>query len=210
MPFATLDPTIRQARLDSSTEIALVDTVGFITDLPTSLIESFKATLEESMLADVILHVHDASSPDRNAQADEVERILEDLEDMMDVDQPPTIHVWNKIDSLSDDEKAVLAGSEANNSEASVFVSSLKGEGLDELREEILKVLQKFDAVFGIELNAADGKALAWLHAHGQVLEEERDETSVSVTVRLSRRAIGQFQRHFPGNDISGIERVKS
>lgn len=202
MPFATLDPTIRQTRLETGTDVAVVDTVGFITDLPTSLIEAFKATLEESMLADLVLHVHDASSPERNAQSEEVDRILAELEEMMDVDQPPTIHVWNKIDAISDDEKAVLRASETADSDVNVFVSALTGAGMNELTEAILRELRKHDTIYRISLDLTDGKALAWLHEHGSVISDEAFDDKRKVRVKLSRRTSGQFFSLFPAAEI--------
>lgn len=212
MPFATLDPTIRQTRLDSSTDVAMVDTVGFITDLPTSLIESFKATLEESMFADIILHVHDAASPDRNAQAEEVDRILSELEDMMDVDQPPTIHVWNKIDLVSEDEVDLLENASQSDDETHVFVSALGGGGIDKLKDEILNLLQKFNSEYAIKLQLSDGKALAWLHAHGQILSEtpEIENGYTRIRVSLSKRAVGQFSSLFKGVEIKGSKKTTS
>tara|TARA_Y100000052_G_scaffold27608_1_gene37658 strand:- start:5448 stop:6782 length:1335 start_codon:yes stop_codon:yes gene_type:complete len=208
MPFATLDPTIRQMKLDNATEIALVDTVGFITDLPTSLIESFKATLEESMLADVLLHVHDASSPDADLQEAEVDSILEDLEELMDVDSPPVIHVWNKCDVLSEDELDVLKSSvqSGDGTEPHMFVSALSGEGMETLLDEIKLQLHRHNKVYVIELPETEGKAISWLHAHGQIQGQTSDNSNstISLSVSLSDKSLGQFRHLFPehGNRI--------
>lgn len=202
MPFATLDPTIRQMKLDASTDVALVDTVGFITDLPTSLIEAFKATLEESMLADVLLHVHDASSPDADLQAEEVDRILTDLEDLMDVECPPVIHVWNKCDSLSESELDVLKTSAGSfgPEETHLFISALTGDGIDSLLNEIKSQLYRYSQFYELEISESEGKAISWLYAHGQITEKsETDEGgNIRLIVSLNEKNFGKFCQQFP------------
>tara|TARA_B100000678_G_scaffold291464_1_gene308552 strand:- start:15781 stop:17106 length:1326 start_codon:yes stop_codon:yes gene_type:complete len=202
MPFATLDPTIRQMKLNSGTDIALVDTVGFITDLPTSLIESFKATLEETVLADVIIHVHDASSVDVFNQDEEVHKILDDLEDMMDHDLPPIIHVWNKTDLLTADERDTLTSAQEtlHPDDPHLLISALSGDGLETLRNAISDVLARHHSNVTVRVDETDGQLLSWLYAHGKVLNREDLPESglIELTLQMSSRTIGQMNRKFP------------
>lgn len=202
MPFATLDPTIRQVELPGGQEIALVDTVGFITDLPTALIESFKATLEETMEADLILHVHDASSPDVEEQSEDVEAILEDLEEMFDADAPPTVHVWNKVDCLSASDRTFRKTLISNYEEASehVLVSAREGEGIDALIDLISKRAFEQTEVFDLTIPVTEGDALAWLHRNGRILSKDVENTSGDTRVRvlLSTQNQSRFSSQYP------------
>lgn len=202
MPFATLDPTIRQIELPGGQEIALVDTVGFITDLPTALIESFKATLEETMEADLILHVHDAASPDVDDQSDDVEEILEDLEDMFDADAPPIVHVWNKVDCLTESERSFRDTLISNLDESSehVLVSAQTGEGIDTLLDLISKRAFEQTEVFALTIPVTEGNALAWLHRNGRILSKDIENTSGDTQVRvlLSAQNRSRFASQYP------------
>lgn len=202
MPFATLDPTIRQIDLPGGKSIAMVDTVGFITDLPTALIESFKATLEETMDADLILHVHDASSPDAAEQAEDVETVLEELEEIFDADTPPVLHVWNKCDLLDEDQRSfrqtLIAHSDDPN--ANIMVSGVTGEGVEDLLEEIGDRAFEESENLNLTLAADKGKALAWLHRNGKILSKSySDETGeTAVRVALSTKNRNLFSKQFP------------
>ena len=206
MPFATLDPTIRYFDVGIGGEVALVDTVGFITDLPTTLIEAFKATLEEAVLSDLILHVHDSASDEVFDQAAEVERILDDLEELVDEDLPPIIHVWNKVDLLSDDELAALEHGQKEQDAA--FVSATTGKGIPDLVQRIKSGLTRNTRLFDIRLESSLGQARSWLYAHGDVMSEEDTESGseVVVKVRLDRKALGQFQQFFNDKHITIIK----
>ncbi len=134
MLFATLDPTLRRVRLPHGTPIILSDTVGFISDLPTHLVAAFRATLEEVVEADLVIHLRDISDPDTAAQAEDVERILTDL----GVDAGDTkrvVEVWNKIDRLDDGNRVRLLTDGADGKKAPpVAISAVTGEGIDALK----------------------------------------------------------------------------
>tara|TARA_R110000868_G_scaffold990_2_gene7504 strand:+ start:106498 stop:107802 length:1305 start_codon:yes stop_codon:yes gene_type:complete len=200
MPFATLDPTIRRFDLPTLGEAALIDTVGFITDLPTHLIDSFQATLEEAMQADLLVHVRDRSSRADLEQAEDVMIVLEQLEAETGLPLPPMIEVWNKADLLLHDRAEALAFSARGPLDTpAVLVSALTGTGIDELLDLIEAVLLKGATEIELELGAKDGRARAWLHRNGEVLSETTlDSGSVVITARLPNDRLGQFYSEFP------------
>ena len=201
MPFATLDPTIRKCRLPDFGDIALVDTVGFISDLPTHLVESFQATLEEAIDADLLVHVRDRSSPVDATQKSDVEAVLNDLSERLDQDLPPILEVWNKADLLPDDHRERLIdrlGHVAD--EKAVLVSSLTGEGVPDFLQVLKRELQKRAVDASFEIAATNGAARAWLYEHGDVLSERQDgeAQTTCLKVRLNAARLGQFQASFP------------
>ena len=203
MPFATLDPTIRKITLPRIGEATLIDTVGFITDLPTHLIESFQATLEEILEADLLIHVRDRSSPDDAAQKKDVTLILEALSDD-DRPLPPMLEAWNKADLLEPTERAVLAETAALEAPVtSVLTSSLNGEGIEDLLHLITTALSVGVIVVSVTLLPECGETRSWLYQYGDVGEETFDEETGATTlrVRLTLAEFGQFQTKFP--DIS-------
>lgn len=200
MPFATLDPTIRRISLPVIGDIALVDTVGFISDLPTHLIDAFQATLEEAVESDLLVHVRDRASQSNEDQKADVLAVLSRLEAEAGKPLPPILEVWNKADRLDPERRSALAIA-ARNSQGprAVLVSALTGEGLDTLREEIEAQLMRGAQAYQIELSAADGRARAWLHEHGDVLEDlARESGALAMTVRLTHDAVGRFRNTFP------------
>ena len=201
MPFATLDPTIRRFDLPTLGEAALIDTVGFITDLPTHLIDSFQATLEEAMQADLLVHVRDRSSPSDVDQAEDVMIVLDRLEKETGLPLPPMIEVWNKADLLTDDKADALSFAARGTVETpAVLVSALTGRGVEELLDLIEAVLLKGASEIQLVLGAQDGRARAWLHQNGEVISESALETgNVAMSVRLANDRLGQFYAHFPG-----------
>ena len=201
MPFATLDPTIRRFDLPTLGEAALIDTVGFITDLPTHLIDSFQATLEEAMQADLLVHVRDRSSPSDVDQAEDVMIVLDQLENETGLPLPPMIEVWNKADLLTDDKADALSFAARGTVETpAVLVSALTGRGVEELLDLIEAVLLKGASEIELVLGAQDGRARAWLHQNGEVISESALETgNVAMSVRLANDRLGQFYAHFPG-----------
>ena len=201
MPFATLDPTIRRFDLPTLGEAALIDTVGFITDLPTHLIDSFQATLEEAMQADLLVHVRDRSSPSDVDQAEDVMIVLDQLEKETGLPLPPMIEVWNKADLLTDDKADALSFAARGTVETpAVLVSALTGRGVEELLDLIEAVLLKGASEIQLVLGAQDGRARAWLHQNGEVISESALETgNVAMSVRLANDRLGQFYAHFPG-----------
>ena len=201
MPFATLDPTIRQIRLPTLGEAALVDTVGFISDLPTHLIDSFKATLEEAVEADLLIHVRDRSSSTDLEQCDDVLNVLEQLEARTGKALPPIIEAWNKSDKLTPAQFASLKNEAATlMSEPAVLISAIKETGIDDLLALAEQSLKGKTKDFEFELSASDGKARAWLHEHARVIQEENTPTGgVIVQAEMSESTLGRFLTEFPG-----------
>jgi GTPase len=194
--FATLDPTMRNITLPSGRKIILSDTVGFISELPTNLIASFRATLEEVLAADVILHVRDVSHPETDAQAHDVGLVLEEL-GIDDMRRSQIIEVWNKSDLLSaEDEKSRKA--QTARREDVVLVSSLTGQGIDDLLDRVEKRLAKSSHMFEITIEPSDGKNMAWLHQRGEVLDRKIFEDGhTKLTVRLDADTAGQAEAKF-------------
>lgn len=200
MPFATLDPTIRRLDLPTLGEAALIDTVGFITDLPTHLIDSFQATLEEAMQADLLVHVRDRSSPADREQADDVMRVLERLEQETGLPLPPMIEAWNKADLLPEERvQALRLSAEGQQARPAVLISAVTGEGVDALLAAIEQGLLRSATLVRIVLKPEDGRARAWLHRNGEVLSDDmQDDASSLMTVRLKTDRLGQFRSEFP------------
>jgi len=200
MLFATLDPTLRQIRLPHGARILLSDTVGFISDLPTTLVSAFRATLEEVTLADVVLHVRDVAHEDWEAQAKDVEGILAEL-GLKGEGEGRALEVWNKIDALDPERLAALRltarGIEPQR--RPMLVSALTGQGLDELLARIEAMLAAGRVRFEMNLDAADGEGLAWLHAHTEVLERDAlPEGGVHLVVRVDPERSEGLARRFP------------
>ena len=194
--FATLDPTMRGVTLDSGRRIILSDTVGFISDLPTHLVAAFRATLEEVLEADVVLHVRDISHPDSDAQRDDVESVLSDLGLAESVERG-LFEVWNKIDLLPEAERAA-ALARANANRNCVAVSALTGAGCDALIERLDQTLSSQREILTLEVDLADGRQLAWLYDRGEVLSRaDRDQTA-RLTVALDPPDVARFRRQFP------------
>ncbi len=184
--FATLDPTMRGVRLPSNRRVILSDTVGFISDLPTELVEAFRATLEEVAEADVILHVRDVAHPDSAAQRADVVAVLDGMvradgsqEGALDEGWPRrTIEVLNKADLLG-------GAAEVQAREGAVAVSAITGDGLDALRDAIDGRISASMEVLDYHLAASDGARLAWLYEHGEVLARDDRDDGTRVQVRL-------------------------
>ena len=187
MLFATLDPTLRAVDLPHGTRIILSDTVGFISDLPTMLVAAFRATLEEVIEADVILHVRDMSHEDREAQSRDVEQILEQL-GVDAQNENRLIEVWNKIDKLDPDARQRLdnlAGRQPPDKQP-VLVSAATGEGLDTLSPAIETRLAGRRELLDLVLDPADGAGLSWLYRHAEVLTKETEPSGqLRVRVRI-------------------------
>ncbi len=200
MPFATLDPTIRRFDLPTLGEAALVDTVGFITDLPTHLIDSFQATLEEAMQADLLVHVRDRSSSADLDQAEDVMTVLDRLQSETGLPLPPIIEAWNKADALPPERAEALEYSARGETEhPSVLVSALTGQGVEELLWLIEQMLLKGAKEIEVDLGPGDGKARAWLHRNGDVIAEQaQDNGNVHLVARLTQDRLGQFYAEFP------------
>ena len=194
--FATLDPTMRVIQLPHGRKIILSDTVGFISDLPTSLIAAFRATLEEVLSADVILHVRDVAHADSDAQAQDVNRVLAEL-GIDDLRRARIIEVWNKLDLLPPEERAAREA-QAHRKPGCVLVSAITGEGLAPLLELIEGRLGAEDTVYEILLIPEDGQGQAWLHDRGEVLSRRNyQDGRVLMKVRLAADKAGQASARF-------------
>ncbi|MEP7173105.1 MAG: GTPase HflX [Aestuariivirga sp.] len=194
--FATLDPTMRNLTLPSGRTIILSDTVGFISELPTTLIASFRATLEEVLAADIILHVRDVSHDETEAQSHDVNLVLEEL-GIHEDRRSQIIEVWNKADLL-DPLALATREAQAQRRDDCVLVSSLDGQGIDELLEKIEKRLAKKSTVYEIMIDAADGKGMAWLHQRGEVLARKAyADGRTKLSVRFDADTAGQAQSKF-------------
>ena len=205
MPFATLDPTIRQLSLPAIGTAALVDTVGFITDLPTHLIDAFQATLEEATEADLLIHVRDRASERDEDQRRDVLTVLARLEDEVGHTLPPMIEAWNKSDLLEPPRHAALstAADVADDPEA-ILVSAVTGEGIDQLMKLVEAKVMAGGVQITVTLPAKAGEARAWLHDSGDVVSESlTDDGNLKLDVRLTERAHGQFLAQFQ-DELSG------
>ncbi|MFA6266117.1 MAG: GTPase HflX, partial [Pseudolabrys sp.] len=198
MLFATLDPTLRAIDLPHGTRIILSDTVGFISDLPTMLVAAFRATLEEVIEADIILHVRDMSHEDTGAQSADVAKVLGELG--IEATDRRIIEVWNKIDALDTegrDRVLNLAGRQAAE-HAPVVVSALTGEGIDALLAAIETRLGEGRLTLSLMLDASDGAGLSWLYRHAEVLDKQMDEAGhLAVTVRATPDKAAQVRAKF-------------
>ncbi len=183
--FATLDPTMRAIKLPGYDKVVVSDTVGFVSDLPTQLVAAFRATLEEVIEADLIVHVRDISHPDSDAQAADVAGVLSDLGLADEINRVPMLTVYNKVDALDADQRAALAAMELSGGNA-IGISALTGEGVDALRAEMAVLLRSDARVHDIQLAADDGRRLAWLHEHGDVIARRSGDAGLAIQVRLS------------------------
>jgi GTPase len=201
--FATLDPTLRRVELPNGTSIILSDTVGFVSDLPTTLVAAFRATLEEVAEADLILHVRDIAHPDTEAQARDVALVLDELG--IDIVAPGrVIEVWNKIDLLPADERPpriVLprANGKSGGSPMVVTVAALTGEGIPDLLKAIEDRLAEDDTLYRVTLRGDRLADLHRLYELGEVLErEDQDDGRVVARVRVGREHTSRFVHAFP------------
>jgi GTPase len=192
MLFATLDPTMRRLGLPSGRSAILSDTVGFISDLPTQLIAAFRATLEEVTEADLILHVRDAHHPDSAAQRADVLSVLADLGLGDDVEDR-MVEVLNKIDLIDPATREGLSGQGLRNAQA-VPVSAITGEGCAALLALVDDRLDNTDRAVHLDVPLADGKTLAWIYRHGEVLGRRDDEREAHLSVRLSAADLGRLR----------------
>lgn len=195
--FATLDPTMREVQLEGGRRIILSDTVGFISELPTMLVAAFKATLEEVLEADLILHVRDIAHPETEAQAHDVRSILADLGVDLEAASGRVLEVWNKMDLLPEDARREMAR-EAERYEAAqrpVPISAVTGEGLSNLLARIDARLGVDDAIVTLDVAASDGRLWHWLHEHGEILGrvDSEDGATARVQVRLAEEKKGRL-----------------
>jgi GTP-binding protein HflX len=193
--FATLDPTMREIDLPGFDKAILSDTVGFISELPTQLVAAFRATLEEVVAADLIIHVRDISHPDSEAQRLDVEQVLAEIGAGGESGQP-MIEARNKIDAVSDEEAESVRAESARREDV-VVISALTGEGIDALLACAGEHLRKGSKVRTVTLPATAGEAIAWLHANGEVVDQRSAELETEYEVRLSDADWARFQSSY-------------
>ncbi len=195
--FATLDPTMRAIKLPNGKSCVISDTVGFISDLPTHLVAAFRATLEEVIEADLIVHVRDVSHPDTETQRADVENVLRDLGALEEGSQRPIIEALNKIDALSPEAREVIAARSAAGPERAVQypVSALTGEGVDALLEAIGSLIGQAGETREVSVPLSDGATIAWLYRNGEVKNRRDEGENAWLTVALDEAAAAQFER---------------
>ncbi len=199
--FATLDPTMRRLDLPSGKKAILSDTVGFISDLPTHLVAAFRATLEEVTEADIVVHVRDAHHPDSEAQKEDVLAVLADLglggdpggHVESEAAEDGLIEVLNKIDLLEPLARASLLNQATRNID-SVALSAATGEGCNELLRLLDRRLENGAQPVRLDVPLSDGRTLAWIYAHGEVLGRRDDAEAAHLSVRLSDADLGRLR----------------
>ena len=205
MLFATLDPTLRSVTLEHGAEIILSDTVGFISDLPTMLVSAFRATLEEVVEADVILHVRDIAHADAEAQLADVEAVLAGLGIDAASDRR-LMEVWNKADLLDEDSLAAAQNSARRRpaNAKPIIVSALTGQGLDELRAMVEARVALGRIVFDIALQPENGEGLHWLHENTEVLRKSTAaDGAIHLRVRVAPERAEPVRRKFFGRPLN-------
>ncbi len=220
--FATLDPTMREISLPNISKAILSDTVGFVSDLPTQLIAAFRATLEEVIAADIIVHVRDISHSDSQKQKDDVVDVLKSLGLMPQTDfietlssspkgwsslqteegnddekhyiSSPIIEVWNKSDLLAKDDRIELE-EKSKNSDFHCLISAVKGEGLESLNSKLSKLILRDNQTRVVTINSGNGALLAWLHRNAAIVSQKHIEDNVEMEISLSEQQWGQFEK---------------
>jgi len=199
MLFATLDPTMREISLPGVEKAIFSDTVGFVSDLPTQLVAAFRATLEEVISADIIVHVRDIAHEETDAQRNDVLSILRDLGIGNDVEgsvQPEMVEIWNKIDLLDEDKLSEMRGIAQRNSDI-LLLSAVTGEGIEDFKNLLSDLIAKKNVTRAITLPSSDSAAFAWLHARGKVDVKRETKELLHLDVSLSRQFWGQFEKKF-------------
>ena len=195
MLFATLDPTMRSIDLPSGRKIIMSDTVGFISELPHMLVAAFRATLEEVISADLIVHVRDASHDDNDIQRNDVLEVLHELGVHTEGDNHiPMLEAMNKVDLL-DADACELVKTRTHHNDDMVALSGLTGEGCPALLDRIDDILGAQDQIVDVLVPYSDGETIAWLHAHGEILSEDFVEEGVRFSAKLDPIAWGQYQK---------------
>lgn len=202
MLFATLDPTTRAISLPHGGQAILSDTVGFISDLPTTLVAAFRATLEDVVEADILLHVRDISHGESDAQANDVDEVLNDL-GITPESGRKLIEVWNKADLLPEHERAMLGGRDRSHrklDQKPILISALTGEGLDDLYAAIEARISEGRTIYSVSIPAENGRDMAWLHENAEVLDRRfHKETGATIAIiRVAGEKETRFLARFP------------
>ena len=199
--FATLDPTMRSIKLPNGKGCVISDTVGFVSDLPTHLVAAFRATLEEVIEADLIVHVRDIAHPDTEQQRADVEQVLRDLGAFDEAAGRPLIEALNKVDALPPELRGLLENRAATGAERArqYPVSALTGEGVEQLLEAIGAFLGQAGEAREVSVPLSDGATIAWLYRHGEVRSRRDEGETAWLTVALDDAAAAQFERRQAG-----------
>jgi len=196
--FATLDTTVRRLELPHGRPVMLSDTVGFVADLPHDLVAAFRATLEEVLDADIILHARDVANPDHAAQAQEVLKVLAELG--VTPETTPIIEVWNKIDLLDDPATLLATVAPAGKIAAAIPVSARTGQGLEDLKLAIEAALAERSRTYHVHVPHSAGSDIGWLHSHAEVISRsEPTEQGSDFVVRIDSRHKAAFLERFNG-----------
>ena len=195
--FATLDTTLRKLELPHGRSVMLSDTVGFVSELPTTLVAAFRATLEEVTEADIVLHVRDIANPDSAAQAQDVMKVLAELG--VSAEKTPVIEVWNKLDLVAHRDELQTLGP-AGSVAATVPVSAYTGEGIDRLFAAIETTLAARSKIFRVRIPHANGADVGWLYGHAEIIgRDEPDDDGQTYEVRVDPRHKASFAQRFAG-----------
>jgi GTPase len=193
--FATLDPTMRRLDLPSGGKVILSDTVGFISDLPTTLVAAFRATLEEVSEADIILHVRDIAAPYSEQQKQDVEQVLQELGVEVVENDTRIIEVWNKVDLLDDERRKAIDILAARGENPPVLISAASGEGLDGLKSRVEQVISTGHELHSYRIAANEGALINWLYEHGQVRDrQDYQDGTIGLEVRLAASVAQRFE----------------
>ncbi|VAV93000.1 Ribosome LSU-associated GTP-binding protein HflX [hydrothermal vent metagenome] len=201
--FATLDPTMRKLELPRGRKVILSDTVGFIADLPTQLVAAFRATLEEVLSADLIIHIRDIAHQDTEIQRVDVLKVLGDL-GVTDKQRSQMVEVWNKSDLL-DEEELLQRRNLLERTDNTIIISSLTGQGVNELLDVVELSLGKNDDILTFSLPLSQGADLAWVYEHGDVLErtDSKDGTMAQLSARFPSTRIEVARKKFETNNLN-------
>jgi GTPase len=207
--FATLDPTMREIRLPSGRRAILSDTVGFISDLPTTLVAAFRATLEEVIEADLIVHVRDIAAQESAAQKADVEAVLRDLGINAAADDAPIIEVWNKIDLLDAERRLELVHEARRHNRGPVLISAASGEGIGGLLDTVDARLGADDEILELTIPAHEGRLMHWLHQNAHVrARSANDAGDVVFEVGIDPQAKGRLASQLAAAGLPGPRRA--
>ncbi len=196
--FATLDPTMRVVAMPSGRNVILSDTVGFISALPTTLVAAFRATLEEVIAADIILHVRDISHPDSERQDADVRQVLAEMGVDAESGDGRIIEVWNKVDRLAADDLTRIAAAARRHGVAPI--SALRGDGIDQLLATVDQALRSQRSQVELTVGYGDGALLAWLHEQGEIVERHDGPDGIHLRVALDEHARALLARRREGS----------
>lgn len=215
--FATLDPTMRAIELPSGAKAILSDTVGFVANLPTQLVAAFRATLEEVLEADIILHVEDAANPARELQRRDVVKILKELGISGYADDSPIINIWNKTDLLNEEQRAILnreAISDAIEDDITskpIFLSAKTGEGIETLYETLDQLLSDTEITVSLTLPPEAGRLVSWLYENARVQPgETKADGRMDYQVTLAKRDAGRLEKHLQKHGLSANTAIRA